>query len=467
MRWAILSLLLVTAFAGCASEPADTVDEAKEPVEETFEWLAPIVIGHDHADPLLHDLANNMTLVGFNSLGPDGPPGSISEIDVAGGFAFLGVMGYGFLVVDLADPTSPELVASVPITSPDNLALGIYLADIKTDANGDWVFVATELSTTPGVLIFDARDKSDIKLAGFWPEPGLLLGCHMIEYAQIGDSEYLFCAPLDNAVYVGLILPPTGPAREIVQVARWMPTTAKFVQQQGNMVQGRIDQCGVPPANPACLAGIATHFVSGHQDMTFQEDPLTGTPTLTVSFWNLGLRFVDVSIPAAPVEIGSWAGEGSTKWAGVLHTAMVFESDGRRIAVTIPEGANPPALFILDATDYANPEILAEWTAVPDYQGEHGRFSLHNFQIVDGKVYLAHYHGGLFVLDISNETLQRDPHILGTYLPWDRDSGRGCCGGSWDVVMVDGYTVTANGGGLYVTHLKGDPTGIDAPTSFA
>ncbi len=467
MRWALVPLLVMTTLAGCATDEPIPIP-VDETVDETFEWLSPFVLGHDHGDPALHNTSNNMTLIAREPLGENGPPGRISEIDVQGGYAFLGIMGYGFQVVDISDPTQPVLVASVPVETPDQQSpLGLYAADIKADASGDWVFFAPELSTTPGVLIYDARDKSDIKLAGFWPEPGLLLGCHMIEYAQIGENEYLFCAPLDNAVYVGLILPEVGGVREIVQVARWMPTTAKFVQQQGNMVQGRIDQCGVPPANPACLAGIATHFVSGHQDMTFQEDPLTGTPMLTVSFWNLGLRFVDVSIPAAPVEIGSWAGEDSQKWKGVLHTSMMFEDEGRRIAITIPEGASIPAMFVIDATDYNDPIVLAEWSAHDDWQGEGGRFSLHNFQIVDGKVYMAHYHGGIVVLDVHNETLQRDPQILGTFQPWDRSSGKGCCGGSWDVVVHEGYVMSANDGGLFVVHLKGDLTGIDASSGFA
>ncbi len=460
MRWAVVSMLIVTVFAGCASDAPTPVDDVEDTLEEVYDWVAPIILGHDHADPTLHDLANNMTSVGFNPLGADGPPGSISEIDVAGGYAFVGVMGFGFQVVDIRDPTDPILVSSVEVVSPDNASpLGLYVADLKVDATGDWVFLATELSTTPGVLLYDARDKENIVLAGFWPEPGLLLGCHMVEYAQIGDSEYLFCAPLDNAVYVGMLLPEVGGVREVVQVARWVPATPKFVQQQGTAVTGYVNN-GDP-------VGAGTHFVSGHQDMTFQEDPLTGTPTLTVSFWNLGMRFVDVSIPAAPVEIGSWAGENSGKWDGVLHTSMMFESDGRRIAVTIPEGARPPAMFVLDATDLDNPEILSEWMAVDDFQGEDGAFSLHNFQIVDGKIYLAHYHGGIFVLDVHNETLQRDPYTLGTYMPWDRSTDRGCCGGSWDVVVHEGYVITANRGGLFIAHLRGDPVGLDAPTSFA
>jgi hypothetical protein len=266
---------------------------------------------------------------------------------------------------------------------------------------------------------------------------------------------------------------PGSSVREVAQVARWMPESPKFFEQQGTFVQGRVEACG---ADPVCLAGVATHFVSGHQDMTHQKDPLTGDDLLVVSFWNLGLRFVDVSVPALPREIGSWAGEDSDKWKGVLHTSMLFESDGRRIAVTIPEGASIPAMFILDATDLDNPVILAEWTAVPDFMGQGGRFSLHNFQIVDGIVYLAPYHGGVWVIDISTEELQKNPQAIGTFMPWNREAQMagdnattptGCCGGSWDVTVYNGYILTANNGGLFIAKMDGAIVGEDGATGFA
>lgn len=469
-------LAAAIVLAGCAG--SDRTGSSDDEQVEVRPWINPNILseeGHDHADPSSHDIANNMSLVGHHPLGDDGPPGSISEIDVAGDHAFLGVMGFGFQIVDISNMSAPELVASVEITSTDHMTpLGVYLADLKVDDAGDWLFIALELSTNPGVLIYDVRDKANPVLAGFWPEPGLLLGCHMVEYARIGEGEYVFCAPLDNAVYVGQLLPPVGSTREIVQVARWMPTTPKFVQQQGDVATGYVEGCD-HVSSPTCIANVALHLVSGHQDMTWQKDPLTGVDMLSVSFWNLGLRFVDVSNPLLPQEIGSWAGEDSQKWDGVLHTSMMFESNGSRIAVANPEGARPPAMFVLDATDFDNPKVLAEWTALPDYMGEDGRFSLHNFQIVDGKVYMAHYHGGLWVLDISTPELQASPRAVGTFMPWDRaggdvDSpryGAGCCGGSWDVVVWKGHVLSANDGGLFIAALDGDPLGDEHYNGFA
>lgn len=463
MRVLLLTFLLVgLGFSGCLD--SDTPDPADSLVDNALQpFVNPVVLsgdGHEHGDLSAHTLSNNVDLIGHNPLGANGPPGRIGEIDVAGGYAFVTLFDYGFAIVDLADPANPELVSLTETVAPESLVLGKYTADLKVDSTGDWVFLGMELSATPGLLIYDTRDKQNPVLAGFWPVPGLLAGCHMVEYAIIDEQEYLFCAPLDNAIYVGQLLPEVNGVREVLTVARWTPATTKYVGQEVNLLQ----------ENPS---GWPTHFVSGHQDMTYQEDPLTGTPMLMVSFWNLGVRFVDVSIPEVPIEIGSWMGEGATKYDGVLHTSMSWKHEtpggDRRITATIPEGANPPALFILDTTDYSAPELLAEWTALEDFEGESGSFSMHNFQFVDGKLYLAMYHGGLWVLDVDSDANLAAPEPVGSYMPHEpRMDGANYSVGAWDVVVWNGYMITGDAhGGFYILHHNADPAGKETHTSFA
>jgi hypothetical protein len=369
-------------------------------------------------------------------------------------YAYVALLGYGFAIVDLSDPANPKTVSTTPAASPHPPVqpplvplYNKYTADIKVDRTGDWVFLAMELSTTPGLLIYDARDKANPKLAGIWIAPGSFLGCHMVTYGVIDGREYLFCAPLDGTIHVGLLLPPTpAGVREVVHVAMISLHNAKSLQQH---------------------AAQPTRMLSGHDDMTLQPDPLTGTPTLFVSAWNLGVRVVDVSVPAAPRELGAWMGEGATHYRGLIHTTMAFKSDdGRRIIVTIPEVANPPTLFVLDATNLANIRAIAEWRAVEDFGREPYTFSMHNFQIVDQKAYLAMYHGGIWVFDLRTP---EKPTPVGSYMPAEaRHDGKPYQVGAWDVVVWHGYTLTADGhGGFYVLHLDGDPAGDKAYTSFA
>lgn len=458
MRAILFSVAVALLLSGCmqANLPATP---AISPADVVAPFVNPIAVGHDHKDFALHVLANNVDLIGHSYLdatGGNNTPGGLGEIDVAGDYAFVAVFGHGFAIVDIKDPANPKLVSLTDTPTPGTPVFGRYTADLKVDASGDWVFLGMELSETPGVLIYDTRDKAAPKFAGFWPAPGTLLGCHMVEYAAIAEQEYVFCAPLDNAIWVGLLLPPTPEGhREIATVAHWVPTTPKFAQQQATAVAN----------NPAAYG---PGLVSGHQDMTYQLDPLTHQPTLFVSFWNLGMRVLDVSVPAAPMELGSWAGEDGQLWRGNLHTTQATELQGHRIIITIPEGTTPPALFVLDATDLNQPKLLAQWTALDDFQGEDGAFSLHNFQIVEGKVYIAMGHGGVWCLDISTPELQAHPEPKASYLPhMPRGDGQPYQGYYWDSVVHNGYWLTADGsGGFYVLHARGDPAGALNYTSI-
>lgn len=484
---AALAALAILPLAGCLSDDgAPDVPGPGDPgyVAPMEPFVNPIDLDHDHGDLSLHTHSNNIDLVGHVDFGLD-PTVTLGEIDVAGDHAYVAVFGRGFAIVDISDPTAPTLVGiteipavgNPPVVGPQeapcvppapcigqvrNAASDRYIADMKVDQTGDWVFVAPELSETPGVLIYDARDRANPVLAGFWPQPGLLLGCHMIEYAVINEQEYLFCAPLDNAVYVGLILPAAGPERQIVTVARWVPNSPGYVQSEAGHLQE--DPQGFP----------FRYVLSGHQDMTYQPDPITGNPTLFVSFWNLGLRIVDVSIPAAPLEIGFWDGLGAAGYRGNFHTAMAFAVNGTRVAIAIPEGPDPPAMFVLDATDIASPTLLSEWTALPSFTdsegaSQAGSFSLHNFQIVDGKVYIAMGHGGIWVIDVSTPEKLRAPEPVGSYYPHQpRRDNETYSIYPWDVVVKDGYMLDAEGNtGLYILHFRGDPAGDETYDSFA
>ena len=451
-------LLLTTFFAGCLAGVKDTLPgEEEQPLGSVLKpFVNPIVLDHEHKDLQEHQLTNNVELVGRE---PKVLPGGVAEIDTAGDTAYVALLGYGFAIVDLKEPTAPKVLSRTKVDVPQTPQFGAYTADLKVDRTGDWVFLAMELSTTPGVLIYDARDKAAPKLAGFWASPGKLLGCHMIEYAVIGDQEYLFCAPLDAGIYVGLILPATpAPAREIKTIARWTPTTPSWYQKE--------------VSQPALMAQKLA--LSGHDDMTYMLDPLTLKPTIYVSFWEMGVWFVDVSVPAAPMTLGYWDGQESKLFNGNIHTTMAFKHEGRRIIASIPEVASPPTLFILDATNLEKPKLLAEWTALPSFKDANGKdhsgtFSMHNFQVVEGTIYLAMGHAGIWVIDVSTTERLSAPEPVGSFAPHEpREDGADYAVGAWDVVVWKGYMLTGDSnGGFYVLHHVADPAGEPSYSSFA
>ncbi len=97
----IAAMVSLVAFAGCISDANEPIDS-----ETLAEFANPIVHDHDHDDPFLHDISNNMELVGYHPI-REGDINTISEMDLAGGHAFVAEMGYGFHIFDVSEPTEP------------------------------------------------------------------------------------------------------------------------------------------------------------------------------------------------------------------------------------------------------------------------------------------------------------------------------------------------------------------------
>ena len=81
---------------------------------------------------------------------------------------------------------------------------------------------------------------------------------------------------------------------------------------------------------------------------------------------------------------------------GYLHTVAGNMVGSRRIVATISEvGVN--TLKVFDATDFSKPVLLGEWWAdrTDPHQPEH------DINILDGKLYMAHYTNGVYVFDLK------------------------------------------------------------------
>jgi hypothetical protein len=108
-----------------------------------------------------------------------------------------------------------------------------------------------------------------------------------------------------------------------------------------------------------------------------------------------------------------------------------------------------------------------------------GEYSAHNVQFTMGRVYMGHYHAGVWVIDVD-AFLATDPApkgdvrtpfaddipSMGVYLTRD-DTGAGP-GKIWDVVVKDGYVYASDYSlGLFVLHYLGDPLNDPAYTGTA
>ena len=471
-----LLVALLALAAGCLGAP--DADRASVPAA----YVDPIVEQHDHGDPEAHALwTPSMRQLAFDSLGeePGKTRGTYGEIDVHGDTAYVAVLGDGgetpgFLVVDVTERAAPKVVGFT--ASP-----GTRVADVKGEASNHWVFVAGErggptspnrvvraagdaakaaqdgdprqFATRNGIRVYDVSDPAAPREVAYAPSDS---GCHMVSYKQYAGGEWLFCVGVGINVYAF-----DGATGQVELAARYAP---------------RADEAAaLVPRDPTDPLGQLFFEATPH-DMTLQDDVLSGRVLMYASYWDLGLRIVDVTDPRQPVEVGKWAGEDAQRWAGNVHTAMARETpDGRRLVYAIPElfeGDSVAALFVLDATDLGAPRLVGEWAPEGEHPNDGIRFSTHNFQVVGDRLYLAYYHAGVWVLDVGGDRAT-SPALLGYYLPHEKvetwkPREETNAPNVWDVVLKDGHLYATDiDAGLYVLHYEGDALGDPAATSFA
>ncbi len=461
MRRLVLTLFALL-IAGCVDPEAASgtgSDAGTDRAAAAFPWPDPIEDFHDHSNATEHARwTPTMERLGYHPLGPDGMPYNyVGEITAWEDYAFVAIEGgasfgepSGFVVLDISDPRNPEVLAraSAPFATAH---------DIKVDPTGNWLYQGSqawynrpiidgsrplEVADQNGVLVWDVRDKAAPRPVSFSQVPPN--GCHMVSVAVLDGETFVYCAT--NEYYLRILKAVDGPrGRELVTVGSFIPETER---------------------NPATRA-------PGPHDMTFQMDPLTGEPILVVSYVNNGVYLLSLKDPANPQQLGNWAGEGARHWHGQTHSAMAYAVGDRRIIVLTPElySEEVPALHFLDATDPARMTLVTEWTAPGDHGAGGFKLTTHQIQIVDGRLYLAYNHAGVWVLDVGTEESLAEPRVLGYYLPheqpWPADDPTRNSPFVWDVVVHRGVILASDRQtGFFTLHFEGDAF-EDAVSSFA
>jgi hypothetical protein len=340
----------------------------------------------------------------------DGESGP-QEIDVAGGL-LLAARDMGFSTVDVSDPLLP-------------VVLGHYgdaggMLDVKFTPDN----LTAIVSSYDNIDLVDVRDPAEPRQVGRWtfgqvesPPSGMGgQNAHMAFPARIAGEDWVFLAPQSSS---GL---------------EFVTTTLPL---QGGL--------------------------SGPHDIFVQFDELLQSWVLYSADAFLGWTAFDVSDPANPELI---VAVPNADVSGT-HSVQAGIVGGRRIVATSTEfGMN--ALKFWDATDLAKPVQIGYWThelgpGIYDHQ--------HNLNIVEGRLYMAHYALGLYVFDLT--ALPASPagalsiQPVAHYAKLQETSlGAGANGGFWDLVVDHGllYAGVYSGGvqqGLHVVAFgcitPGDP----------
>lgn len=399
MRFAPTTSLLLwaAAFAGCLDGGTrgglDDAQGAADALVNSLEgYVDPFLMNHDHSDVALHQLSFHMEKLAHHPLGGNLLKSSGAHVvDAKGDWLFVGAYGLaadvdgGLWVFDITNPAQPRLTGQFRMAG--NVG-GDRSLEATEDAN--WVVLGTEAITCgnhlnpflPGLYLLDVRDKANPKLADYVPDTGV----HSVMVHRVAGKDYVVTLGADAF------------GKNIREI---------------DAGSGKFKEVGVVP--------IA-------HDGTIADDPALGHPVLYVANVD-NLQMYDFSDPSKPVRLGSWSPPAGGDH--YVHAVAVDWVEGRRILAVESEDwtSAPSPLWILDATDFADLELLATWTnpagapANAKQSGSSLAFSTHNPRLENGTVYMAHYHGGVWALDVRTLAKARAPEVMGYYLPHEDHGG--------------------------------------------
>jgi hypothetical protein len=467
----LAALLSLGAMGGCLDGgPAPDADAEEQARLAVLPWedLGGLLYDDEHEHNLrdLHvPVARNVDVLAFSTFSADGLSlGESTELDHEQGLVALAIVtgdsGVDLRIVLLDAAALPDLVVVGTIDEP-----GAY-GDVKLDEELPLLYIpypgarfsGTQVGSGLGFSIWDISDPSAPVRVG--EAPGA--GCHMLNTLRIAGVSYVWCASVTGPTTYRVEDLPNGRHAGI-------PISSAIPQSDPEVVRYATYYSSLTAAWPVLL--LAPH------DMTAQHDPLTGQPILVVADELNGIRVFDVADPATPIQLGYWRGESAEAPIERVHTALVADLGGRRIAFGATETLFdvPPQLYIIDMTDYAAPVYLGTWMP-PGIPTDGGlAYSLHNFQVVGTRLYMANFHAGLWVLDVADPSnpfpvALRTP-VLDCGYPRPEETAAGHpidANQVWDVIVVNGYAlITDMPCGVEVLHVGGDPAGDPAYTSFA
>jgi hypothetical protein len=304
-----------------------------------------------------------------------------------------------FSVVDVTDPSSPELVTQINVPTPDVRCNSLDLSD-------DILVIAHEVRTAglkpAGMRIFDISDPTSPVEVGFFDTSGpKSRGVHHVwfvdgRYAYIatGASDFVPNRPTDDQFLMIVDLKDPSNPKEVGRW--WYPGT-----RQG-------DSEPVPPRNPRFDTGYRLHNVDVHSERPDRA---------YIGYIDGGVAILDISDLSrpTPIFVGQYDPPATV---GFTHTVVPLFS--RDLLLVSSESVRdfcqdaPKEIWTWDLQDEAHPFPIAR---VPDPANRDqlcqrgGRFGAHNlWENRRGKLAFfsehfalgSFFNGGVRLYDISD-----------------------------------------------------------------
>ncbi|HWC31976.1 MAG TPA: hypothetical protein VG709_02490 [Actinomycetota bacterium] len=405
--------------------------------------------GHDHLDITQHRFQCNARLAFFDPLldeldeGIFGAQDAIlGEIDIENDVLAIAVAfpESGVLFYDVQNPAEPEFIGWYRSSQCEELVFDVDCgAYVDLSEDGTVAFLSLQdISvlpqqppdagvlpvTVPGVEVIDVDSPVGPTRTQIYPLASGIGGTHT-------SNSHVIPADADDT-------DPRAPGEYLFSVKNVNALHISEVNRVG----------GVPFLTP-----VSEIELDELHDMYIDNDPLTGrTYVYIAGGFATGFYVYDVTDPAQPEFLGEWdpTPECAEDWYG--HTTFTVVRNGRRYVTIDAElfggggefgeqsaedqaegcgrlvgnGDRPGPLWIVDATNFenlqrgANPTdgeesgqvaqelkqasleaLVSTWTNPAGRAAGNIEFSPHNQQVVGNRIYLSHYHGGVYQLDAT------------------------------------------------------------------
>ncbi len=455
MRVALV--LIVLLLAGCTGTTPEAAPAAEPRFSSPDDPIPEEHGGHDHRDPLQHLFARNATLLDGDDLrrfnwSQEMPVGA-HALDIHGDLLAVAVNGgegaegqQGVHLFDISDPANLTHLsfwdAQVSVNGDRTIAFS---------GDGNTLFLGFEgAGVKPGVQALDISDPSKPVPVAFWDDPQNF-GSHTIAAGVIDGTQYVFSL----AVGVNIL---RYDASGFTLVGKYVTADELAAADAYKYLIGE------EPGNPQTYAVRAVY---GH-DMNFYLDPQTNTPLLLVAYAYDGAKILDISVPSAPVLLGRFMPPADSNHKHYTHSITAERYAGRLIVVVGSETFEPSnqaiasPIWILDATDVlttppmtAQPEHVGTWRNPGGAAAGNLGLSVHFFRQEAGFVYISHYHGGIWAVDLRTPEARMVPQAFGYIMPLPEGAitpPEDCCIGYdldgapmvFDVAVKDGVVYGAD-----------------------
>ena len=308
------------------------------------------------------------------------------------------------------------------------------------------------IGSTAGSHIFDITNPTNANevafIAGAYTGPGVI---HR-DYHDYNGYLYIVCDEGSPSTL------------QIVDISD-LPNSVNIIYDSNNLLN-RVHNIFIDTATAklyACATGDAMEVFSlsnpenptlihTYNDVGHVHDAYVINDTAFLNCGNDGLRIMDysnvVNAGDLPIELASFT---SYPDAGYNHSGWLTD-DGNIYAMQ--DENHGYDVKILDVSDFSNITVLSTFNSGVDPNS-----MAHNGIIKDNLLYIAYYHDGLRVFDITNPSNPVQVNNYDTYLPNDHISYRGAWGvypylESGNVLVSDMQT------GLYVFELSNSSTFI-------